>query len=119
MATTTSLSPSAQQVVAALQALATPTAANGDRSTQLAANDWLTSFQHSVRTLARCWISQRVGLLTTVLQKDAWETCHVLLFDESVGLDVKMFAGQTFRAKVRRLDLNLVLLVRPADRSDS
>lgn len=107
MATTTSLSPSAQQVVAALQALATPTAANGDRSIQLAANDWLTSFQHSVRTLARCWISHRAGLLTisTVLQKDAWETCHVLLFDESVGLDVKMFAGQTFRAKVRRLDL--------------
>jgi hypothetical protein len=38
----------------------------------------------------------------TLLQKDAWETCHVLLFDDHVGLDVKMFAGQTFRAKVRR-----------------
>lgn len=46
---TAALSPNAQQVIAALQALSTPTAANGDRSVQLAANDWLTSFQHSVR----------------------------------------------------------------------
>ncbi|CED82507.1 Nuclear transport regulator [Phaffia rhodozyma] len=69
------LDQASQQVVSALQALQSST----DRQSQLQANDWLTSFQHS---------------------KDAWQVCHTLLFSDEAGLDVKMFAGQTFRAKV-------------------
>jgi hypothetical protein len=66
MATTApTLPPNAQQVIAALHALSTPTAANGDRSVQLAANDWLTSFQHSVRVAAGLlsfrWAFRRLG----------------------------------------------------------
>lgn len=47
------------------------------------------------RSLAPC--------LPSFPQRDAWGTCHALLFSDEVGLDVKMFAGQTFRAKVRRV----------------
>lgn len=110
MATTAPTLPSnAQQVIAALHALSTPTAANGDRSVQLAANEWLTSFQHSVRRRSLSCDAElpsiqkltETPLTLFIVQKDAWETCHVLLFDDHVGLDVKMFAGQTFRAKVR------------------
>lgn len=94
-----------QQVISALGALQ----AGADRASQLQANDWLTSFQHSVsarrlfRPLGDMLTDSLLTLTLVIVQREAWQTCHSLLFSDEVGLDVKMFAGQTFRAKVSKV----------------
>ncbi|KAL5518958.1 MTR10 [Sanghuangporus vaninii] len=65
-----------QAVLSALEALGQPTA---DKASFMTANTWLQEFQHS---------------------NEAWATCNTLLLNPEMPLLAKIFAAQTFRAKV-------------------
>lgn len=96
---------SMETVLAALQTLYTDPKPEAKQQ----ANAWLENFQKEVRDFAGDSIAQRltsscsnVYSIPQSLQPEAWETANVILSSPEAPPEPKLFAAQTFRAKVSR-----------------
>lgn len=100
---------SMETVLAALQTLYTDPKPEAKQQ----ANAWLENFQKEVRSVEDVGYSSKAKELWHMyplpyLQPEAWETANVILSSPEAPPEPKLFAAQTFRAKVSRyfIDVN-------------
>ncbi|KIJ45201.1 hypothetical protein M422DRAFT_779110 [Sphaerobolus stellatus SS14] len=82
-------SPDVAAVLSALAVFGTAT----DKAAIQQANSWLQEFQHSVSALT-------FGLSPSLIDPEAWGTANTLLLSLGASPSARLFAAQTFRAKV-------------------